>query len=68
MELKETHGSCVCVLLSPDDLLTICNALNEVCNGLDMPEFATRMGVEREEVLRLLKTANAIYDKVAQHT
>jgi hypothetical protein len=67
MELKQVDESGARVLLSPDDLLTICNALNEVCNGLDVPEFATRMGVGREEVLRLLQTANAIYDQVAQH-
>jgi hypothetical protein len=68
MELKKVDASGALVVLSGDDLLTICNALNETCNGLDIPEFATRMGVEREEALDLLKNANAIYEKVAQHT
>ena len=68
MELKKVDETGACVVLSPDDLLTICNALNEVCNGLDMPEFATRMGVTREDALRLLQNANAIYEKMAQHT
>jgi hypothetical protein len=68
MELKKVDASGAWVVLNPDELLTICNALNEVCNGLDMPEFASRMGVRREEALHLLKTANAIYAKVAQHT
>ena len=68
MELKKVDDNGAWVVLNPEDLLAICNALNEVCNGLDMPEFAARMGVMREEALHLLKTANAIYAKVAQHT
>ena len=67
MELKKVDESGAWVVLSPEDLLTVCNALNEVCNGLDVPEFTTRMGVEREEALCLLKTANAVYEKVVQH-
>jgi hypothetical protein len=67
MELKKVDESGAWVVLSPEDLLTVCNALNEVCNGLDLPEFATRMGVQREEVLDLLKTANAVYEKIVQH-
>jgi len=68
MELKRVNESGALVVLSADDLLTICNALNEVCNGLDIAEFATRMGVDREMALALLKDANAIYEKAAQHT
>jgi hypothetical protein len=68
MELKRVDDSGVWVLLNSDELLTICNALNEVCNGLDIPEFAIRMGVMREEALDLLKTARVIYEKIAQHT
>ena len=30
------------------------NALNEVCNGLDVQEFAIRVGAEKPAVLRLL--------------
>jgi hypothetical protein len=67
MELKKVDESGVWVVLSPNDLLTVCNALNEVCNGIDVPEFATRMGVEREEVRGLLKAAKAVYTKVVTH-
>jgi hypothetical protein len=68
MELKKVDESGAWVVLNPDDLLAICNALNEVCNGLDITEFATRMGVTREEALDVLKASSAIYEKVAQHT
>ena len=67
MELKKVDEEGAWVVLSPDDLLMVCNALNEVCNGLDVPEFATRMGGTQEQALHLLKSANAIYEKVAQH-
>lgn len=30
--------------MSLDDLRLLCNALNEVCNGIDVPEFETRLG------------------------
>jgi hypothetical protein len=66
MELKKVDECGVLVVLSLDDLLTVCNALNEVCNGMDVPEFATRMGVTRDEALRLLNAANTIYEKVVQ--
>jgi hypothetical protein len=65
MELKEIQARGATVLLTPDEVLTISNALNEVCNGLDLPEFATRMGVEREDALSLLKDVSALYDKLA---
>ena len=60
MELKKVDASGAWVVLSPDDLLTVCNALNEVCNGIDVPEFAMRMGVTREEALHREKYNFAI--------
>jgi hypothetical protein len=68
MELKEVRENGISVVLTAEELLALCNALNEVCNGLEVPEFATRIGIGREDALRLLRTANGVYDKVAQHT
>jgi hypothetical protein len=68
MELKKVDHSGVSVLLRPDDLLAICNALNEVCNALEVPEFSSRIGVGREEALTLLREANAIYERAMQPT
>ncbi len=66
MKLKNVNESGAWVLLAPDELLMLSNALNEVCNALDVPEFATRMGVEREEALRLLEKIGGLYDKVVK--
>ena len=68
MELKEVREDGALVSLTAEELLAICNALNEVCNGLDVPEFATRMGIERDDALHLLRSANKVYDKIAQHS
>jgi hypothetical protein len=52
--------------LTPDELLIITNALNEVCNSLEMPEFSTRIGADRAEALELLREMSASYDEMAQ--
>jgi len=67
MELRKVDERGALVTLSPDELLTISNALNEVCNGLDIAEFATRMGVQREDAQRLLATVSTIHDQAVQH-
>jgi len=54
------------VELTPDELLIITNALNEVCNGLEMPEFSTRIGADRAEALELLREMSASYGEMAQ--
>ena len=49
------------VELTSDELRIINNALNEVCNGIDLRgEFSTRMGCSLEEALMLLTKINAL--------
>jgi hypothetical protein len=40
--------------ISYEELEIVSNALNEVCNGLDVGDFPIRMGAEKPEVLKLL--------------
>ena len=68
MELKTIDQNGALVVLTRDELLTIGQALNEVCHGLDIPEFATRMGVEREVAIDLLHRIHAIRDMVPKPT
>ncbi len=43
------------VELAPQELVIMCNALNEVCNGIDLhDEFDTRIGARVEEARHLL--------------
>ena len=46
--------------LTRGELAIINNALNEVCHGIDLPEFATRIGAEPAEAGRLLAEFGAL--------
>ncbi|HEU4884104.1 MAG TPA: hypothetical protein VFT45_17715 [Longimicrobium sp.] len=52
------------ITVSLTELHTLNNALNEVCNGLHIEEFATRMGVEREEAAALLEQIHALIGRM----
>lgn len=64
IEVKISHDQAV-LSLSLDELITINNALNEVCNALDVPDFQTRMGVELEEALALLGELRQTIDRMS---
>lgn len=50
------------VRLSKHELSLINNALNEVCNGVEIEdtEFTIRLGAEREEMRNLLKNIGSL--------
>lgn len=50
--------------LSRDELGAFANALNEVCNGIEVPEFGTRMGIQLEEANAILESLALIYKKL----
>jgi hypothetical protein len=68
MKAKEINANGASIMLSQEELLIVSNALNEICNGLDLPEFATRIGAERESAARLLQDIGDVYDKVAKQS
>ncbi len=55
MKVEEVEKKKVTLSLSREELLILHQALNEVLNGLDVPELSTRMGAEREEVATLMQ-------------
>ena len=61
MQLIATEKDCATVRLDASDILLLTNALNEVCNGLDVPEFSTRIGVQHEDALALLQEMIQLY-------
>jgi hypothetical protein len=63
MELIQAGQDEVIVRVSRQDLHTVNNALNEVCNGIDVPEFETRMGVTPEQAKSLLSSVHLILDE-----
>ena len=48
--------------LGLEEILILNNSLNEVCNGIDLFEFATRMGVDRERVRLLLAESSELFE------
>ena len=52
------------VVLGEDELRLIVNALNEVCNGVEIEdfEFFTRLGADRDEARALLAAVAVIRD------
>jgi hypothetical protein len=55
MQILEVQPGEAAVKISRTELMIRNNALNEVCNGIDVPEFATRLGATLAEVRQLLK-------------
>ena len=52
------------VRLTEAQLVIVNNALNEVCNGIDVEEFSTRLGAEVTKVRGLLKEVNGVLDRM----
>jgi hypothetical protein len=52
--------------LSKDELGVICNALNEVCNGIEVWEFDTRMGIKMDQAKLFLESLALIYSKASK--
>lgn len=63
MKLVEIVGpNTATVEFSKAELEVLASALNEVCNGLDLWDFAVRMGAEKPEVLKLLHRLHEVLD------
>lgn len=63
-EQVDADARTVRVVLGENELVLIANALNEVCNGVEIEdfEFSTRLGVERSEARELLAEVGAALD------
>uniref|UniRef100_A0A486XI65 Uncharacterized protein n=1 Tax=Rheinheimera sp. BAL341 TaxID=1708203 RepID=A0A486XI65_9GAMM len=53
--------------LTLDELLIVNAALNEVCNGMAIFEFETRLGADRERVALLLKEVGLLLDRMEKN-
>ena len=49
---------------SREEISILNNALNEVCNGIDLFEFETRMGADLERVSALLEEIHVILNRM----
>ena len=67
VQLREVGRSSATVTLTTSELLAVNNALNEVCHGVqeldDDNEFATCIGVPRNEARRLLAELGPVVNR-----
>lgn len=60
MQIIKIAGEQADIRFSFDELITLNNALNEVCNGIEVTDFETKIGVPREAAKLLLKSVNKL--------
>ncbi|MDK9357374.1 MULTISPECIES: hypothetical protein [Lelliottia] len=64
MELVNLEGRSALVALNESELLILNSALNEICNGIDVQEFDTRIGSSKETVAELLGKIGNVLDQI----
>ena len=64
MEIIDTTVHRSQLRISRDELRIMKAALNEICNGIEVPEFDTRIGADRYEVAGLLKEVGQLLEKM----
>ena len=62
MEIINITGENSKISLSRDELLIVNAAINEICNGIAVFEFETRIGADRDRVAALLKEVGSLLD------
>ena len=64
MEVINTAAEHSQIEIDRDELLILNAALNEICNGIAVFEFETRIGADRARVAALLNEVGALLDKM----
>lgn len=64
MEVISTTAERSQVQMDRDELLIVNAALNEICNGIAVSEFETRIGADRSRVAALLGEVGALLDEM----
>lgn len=62
MEMISSSRDLTNVGLSRDEIVVLHAALNEICNGIEVFEFETRIGVNIEFATNLLQALGSVLD------
>ena len=54
------------LIISEEELYAIYNTINEVCNGIDIYEFQTRIGSSRQEMAVLMNELKEVLGHIDQ--
>ncbi len=66
MQIRESDETHIVLDLSRNELILVNNALNEVCNDLDLPDFSTRLGAQRGEIEAMFRQIKAALEGMAK--
>lgn len=64
MDTINSSRNLASISLNRDELLVLNAALNEICNGIDVFEFESRIGADREFVTGLLQGLGSLLDSM----
>lgn len=64
MKIVKLEGKSAVVEINESELLVLHASLNEVCNGIDVQAFDTRIGSSKESVADLLVEIGGIMDQI----
>ncbi|WP_312999082.1 hypothetical protein [Leclercia sp.] len=64
MKIISVAGKQAQLTLNENELLILNSALNEICNGISVPDFETRTGVSKEDACALLDDIGHILDNM----
>jgi hypothetical protein len=67
MKIEKTPEGTFAIRASEEELLILNNALNEICNGLLLRDFETRIGASLSSAEALLEVVGAALDGHAAH-
>lgn len=67
MKIERVSAGRFVIDASEDDLLVLNNALNEVCNGLPIRDFETRIGMPLGFAESMLREVSEALDSDAAH-
>lgn len=65
MNILSTTENSADINITENELLILNSALNEICNGIDIAEFETRIGAEKDDVFALLNKIGIVLDKLS---
>lgn len=63
MDAIKVNKEKIVLKFSEEELGLLCNALNEVCNGIEVPEFDSNIGASIEEA----ESIRFIYNEEGSH-
>lgn len=64
MKIIESGSNQASVSIKRDELLLIHAALNEICNGIEVFEFETRIGVDKTRAFDFLNEVGGLLDSL----